>query len=86
MTPFNFFLKLLKSDIRSYPFSKEVEEFVKSCERILVVEQNRDGQMRQLLVNDIPGNQDKFLSIKVYGGFPISADLVETEIRKQLGK
>jgi 2-oxoglutarate/2-oxoacid ferredoxin oxidoreductase subunit alpha len=72
--------------IKGYPFSPEVEEFIKSCDKVYVVEQNRDGQMQQLLVNDIPGYQEKLQSIRYYGGFPISADFVERELKNNLGK
>jgi 2-oxoglutarate/2-oxoacid ferredoxin oxidoreductase subunit alpha len=67
--------------LKSYPFSPEVEEFLQSCDKVFVIEQNRDGQMLQLLTVDIPGHQQKFISIKYYGGFPLSADHIETQLR-----
>lgn len=70
--------------IRAYPFSEEVETFVQSCDHVYVVEQNRDGQLRQLLEVDIPGYQAKMRSIKYYGGFPLSSDIVERELKAQL--
>ncbi|MBI4405013.1 MAG: 2-oxoacid:acceptor oxidoreductase subunit alpha [Deltaproteobacteria bacterium] len=76
-------LKYLR--VRAYPFTADVEDFVRSCDRVFVVEQNRDGQLRQLLEIDIPGHQQKFRSIKCYGGFPISADFVQRELEKELG-
>ena len=72
--------------LRSYPFTPDVEEFIRSCDTVYVVEQNRDGQMRQLLEVDIPGYQSKLKSILYYGGFPLSADLVERELSKGMGK
>ncbi len=71
--------------LRGYPFSPEVEDFIKNCDKVLVVEQNRDGQMHQLLTVDIPGYQNKLHSVRYYGGFPISGDVVEREIKTQLG-
>lgn len=70
--------------LTSYPFTDEVEPFLKSCERVYVVEQNRDCQMRQLLEVDIRGYQNKLHSINYYGGFPLSADFVERELKKGL--
>ncbi len=71
--------------LRAYPFSSEVEEFIKSCDKVIVVEQNRDKQMRMLLEWDLPGYNPKFRSINYYGGFPLSSDLVERELKKELG-
>jgi len=70
--------------LRSYPLHQDVEDFIKSCDRVFVVEQNRDGQMKQLIEVDIPGYQNKLQSILYYGGFPISADVVERELRNRL--
>ena len=76
-------LKYLR--LRAYPFGEEVEQFISSCDQVFIIEQNRDGQMRQLLEIDIPGYQSKFRSIKYYGGFPLSADIVERELKNYLG-
>lgn len=84
-------LDRIKSDnvkymrLRAYPFQDEVEAFIKSCDQVIVVEQNRDAQMRQLLEVDIRGYQNKLKSVLYYGGFPISADFIEREIRKAIG-
>ncbi|MCB0416407.1 MAG: 2-oxoacid:acceptor oxidoreductase subunit alpha [Bdellovibrionales bacterium] len=67
----------------AYPFGQEVHDFVKSCDRVVVVEQNRDAQMRQLLELDIRGQQDKMHSILYYGGFSISPDFIERELKEK---
>lgn len=69
----------------SYPFSPEVEAFIQSCDQVYVVEQNRDAQMKQLLEVDLPGYQNKLRSVRYYGGFPLSADIVERDLKKQMG-
>jgi 2-oxoglutarate ferredoxin oxidoreductase subunit alpha len=71
--------------ILSYPFTQEVEDFIKSCDRVFVVEQNRDAQLKQLIEIDIRGYQNKLFSVLYYGGFPISADFIERELNKALG-
>lgn len=71
--------------VRSYPFGPEVEEFIKSCDQVFVAEQNRDAQLRQLIEVDIRGYQSKLKSVLYYAGFPISADVVERELVKQMG-
>jgi 2-oxoglutarate ferredoxin oxidoreductase subunit alpha len=67
--------------VRAYPFSPEVKAFLEDCERIVVVEQNRDGQLQQLLETEHRGYQSKIRSVRYYGGFPLSADVVERELR-----
>lgn len=39
--------------LKAFPFTKEVEEFVKSHKKVFVIEQNRDAQLRSLLMIDI---------------------------------
>lgn len=62
--------------IRSYPFGPEVDEFVESHDKIFLVEQNRDAQMKSLLTLDLGIDPDKVVSILYYGGFSISADYI----------
>jgi len=71
--------------LRAYPLTEEVEAFIKSCDKVFVVEQNRDAQMKQLIEVDLPGYQDKLQSILYYGGFPISADFIEGNLKTKLG-
>ncbi len=73
--------------IRAFPFSRDVHDFVKSHERVYVVEQNRDGQMLQLLKLDLTADQiGKLRSVRHYNGLPIDARSVTDEIISQEGK
>ncbi len=72
--------------LTAYPFTPEVEDFIKSCDTVYVIEQNRDAQMKQLIDADLPGYQNKLKSIRYYGGYPISADLVERELSQKMGR
>jgi 2-oxoglutarate ferredoxin oxidoreductase subunit alpha len=71
--------------IRALPLSAEVAEFVRRHERMYVVEQNRDGQMFDLIRLALPPDlNDRVRSIRHYDGQPIPADsivepLMETE-------
>ena len=70
--------------LRGYPFSKEVLEFVQAHDRVYVVEQNRDGQMLELLKLDLPAGQIvKLRSIRHYNGLPIDARSVTDAIVAQ---
>jgi 2-oxoglutarate ferredoxin oxidoreductase subunit alpha len=58
--------------IRAFPFPAEVAEFLNAHELNFVVEQNRDGQMRSLLILETNVNKDRLQSIRYYGGLPLS--------------
>src|SRR3989304_2844569 len=60
--------------LRAFPFNDDVTNFVKRMKRVYVVEQNRDGQMFDLLRLDLPaGEISKLRSVRHYTGFPIDA-------------
>ena len=70
--------------LRAYPFSPEVDEFIRRYERVYVVEQNRDGQMRSLLRMDgQPATTARLRSVLHYSGLPIDARSVTDSILKQ---
>ncbi|HZL26395.1 MAG TPA: 2-oxoacid:acceptor oxidoreductase subunit alpha [Acidobacteriaceae bacterium] len=72
--------------LRAYPFSREVQEFVASHERIYVIEQNRDAQMLSLLKLDLPAEEVvKLRSIRHFNGLPIDARSVTDELITQEG-
>ncbi|HWR13938.1 MAG TPA: 2-oxoacid:acceptor oxidoreductase subunit alpha [Terriglobales bacterium] len=73
--------------VRSFPFTTEVHEFVTSHDRVYVVDQNRDGQMRDLLKLDLdPTQSTKLRSVRHYNGLPIDARSITDEIVSQEGK
>jgi 2-oxoglutarate ferredoxin oxidoreductase subunit alpha len=59
--------------LRGFPFDTVVEEFLNGHEVNFIIEQNRDGQLRTLLVAETGVPKDKLRSLLVYGGFPLSA-------------
>ena len=68
--------------IRGFPFSDQVEEFLNSHERCVVIEQNRDAQLRSLLVLETNAAKETVSSILNYGGLPIDAGFVADSLRK----
>jgi 2-oxoglutarate ferredoxin oxidoreductase subunit alpha len=68
--------------LRSFPFQDEVLEFIESHEHIYVVEQNRDAQMRSLLINELEIHPKKMHKVLNYDGFPITADLIVSQIHQ----
>jgi 2-oxoglutarate ferredoxin oxidoreductase subunit alpha len=69
--------------LRAFPLSDEVTEFVKKHKRVYVVEQNRDGQMRDLIRLAVGNMADKVRSVRHYTGFPIDARTITDEILSQ---
>ncbi len=68
----------------SFPFSKQVEDFVQAHERIYVIEQNRDAQMRSLLINELEVNPDKLIRVLNFDGMPITAAYIQGEIKEKM--
>jgi len=59
--------------LRALPFTDEVKAFVESHDRVYVVEQNRDGQMGDLLRLEVGDIQHKLRKILHYTGLPCDA-------------
>ena len=68
--------------IRGFPFSDAVGEFIDAHDFVIVVEQNRDGQMKTLLVNETGVDPAKIVSVLSYGGLSISADTIRERVRQ----
>jgi len=70
--------------LRAYPFTPEVFEFIDRCDRVYVVEQNRDGQMFCLLKMECNAAQvSRLRSIRHYIGLPIDGRSITTELIEQ---
>ncbi len=72
--------------IKAFPFDDEVREFIEQHERIYVVEQNRDAQLRTLLINDIEADQRKLVPLLHYDGMPINAGFVVDKVLEEIAK
>ncbi len=70
--------------VRGFPFNEEVESFLASYPTVFVVEQNRDAQLRALLVLETRVSKEKITSILPYGGFPLQAAQVVSGVKKKL--
>jgi 2-oxoglutarate/2-oxoacid ferredoxin oxidoreductase subunit alpha len=72
--------------IRGFPFGDEVISFIESHDQIFVVEQNRDGQLRSLLINELEIDPKKLTKVVHYDGTPISARFITDEIARRAKK
>lgn len=66
--------------VRGFPFNDDVREFIEKHERVYVVEQNRDAQLRSLLILDLDLNPAKLIPLLHYDGMPINARFVADKI------
>ncbi|MGE0816577.1 MAG: 2-oxoacid:acceptor oxidoreductase subunit alpha [Vicinamibacterales bacterium] len=72
--------------VRGFPFGDEVRQFLDEHDVNFVVEQNRDGQLRNLLMLDLGTPLAKLESVRYYAGFPMSAHHVIEGVKAKLEK
>jgi 2-oxoglutarate/2-oxoacid ferredoxin oxidoreductase subunit alpha len=70
--------------LRSFPFNQTVADFIKDHKKIFVIEQNRDAQMKSLLMIELGIDPAKLISVLNYDGMPITADHIVKEIEKHI--
>lgn len=68
--------------IKSFPFNKQVAQFIATHQRVFVIEQNRDAQMRSLLINELNTDPKKLIPVLNYDGMPITANRIVELISK----
>jgi 2-oxoglutarate ferredoxin oxidoreductase subunit alpha len=71
--------------VRGFPFSDEVANFIAAHERVFVVEQNRDAQLRTLVMAELGIDPAKLIPVLHYDGTPITARFITEEISTLLG-
>ncbi|MGH7070415.1 MAG: 2-oxoacid:acceptor oxidoreductase family protein, partial [Acetobacteraceae bacterium] len=71
--------------IRAYPFQDEVMDFVASHEQVFVVEQNRDAQLRSLLINEGEIDPARLCRVLSYDGTPITSRFIASAIADETG-
>jgi 2-oxoglutarate ferredoxin oxidoreductase subunit alpha len=70
--------------LRAFPFGADVQTFLDSHERIFVVEQNRDAQLRSLLVLETDVEKDRLISVLHYDGVPLDFGTIYSAIYEQV--
>ena len=71
--------------VRGFPFHDDVAAFLDAHDRVFVVEQNRDAQLRTLLVNELDADPKKLVRILHYDGTPITARFIAGAIAAAAG-
>jgi 2-oxoglutarate/2-oxoacid ferredoxin oxidoreductase subunit alpha len=70
--------------VRGFPFHASIEKFLAAHPVNFIIEQNRDGQLRTLLINETGVAKERLLPLLVYGGFPLSARHVVERVKAAL--
>jgi 2-oxoglutarate/2-oxoacid ferredoxin oxidoreductase subunit alpha len=70
--------------LRAFPFPASVAQFIADHDEVFVVEQNRDAQMRSLLVNELDVDPRKLVKVLHYDGTPITARFITNAISQHV--
>jgi 2-oxoglutarate ferredoxin oxidoreductase subunit alpha len=71
--------------VRAFPFPQSVFDFIAAHDEVFVIEQNRDGQLRSLLINEGAVDPSKLTAVLHYEGAPITARFITERIGGLLG-
>lgn len=72
--------------VKGFPFGRDVQDYLDSHDRVYVVEQNRDGQLRSLLMLETHVDPNKLKSVLHYDGLPILARTVVDGVNQDLAR
>jgi 2-oxoglutarate ferredoxin oxidoreductase subunit alpha len=72
--------------VKAFPFSKKVTRFLAQHEQIFVVEQNRDAQLKSLLILETDCPKEKLHSVLHYGGLPIDCRCIVQAVEQAAAK
>jgi 2-oxoglutarate/2-oxoacid ferredoxin oxidoreductase subunit alpha len=72
--------------VRGFPFHSDVKSFVSEHDQVFVVEQNRDGQLRTLLINELEIDPARLSRVLHFDGTPITARFISGAIANKVGE
>ena len=70
--------------LKAFPFSDSVRDFIESHDKVFVIDQNRDAQLRSLLVNELEVHPKNLIKVLNYDGFPVTADYIFKTIQSRV--
>ncbi|MCC6249333.1 MAG: 2-oxoacid:acceptor oxidoreductase subunit alpha [Rubrivivax sp.] len=70
--------------LKAFPFPESVPEFIAGHDHVFVVEQNRDAQMRAMLINELEIDPAWLIKVLHYDGTPITARFITEAITKHV--
>jgi 2-oxoglutarate ferredoxin oxidoreductase subunit alpha len=72
--------------VRAFPFGEAVRDFIEQHDVVYVVEQNRDAQLRSLMLLDIDADPKKLVPLLHYDGMPLNAGFVVDKVLEEIAK
>ena len=72
--------------VKSFPFNDAVRDFIDKHDTLYVIEQNRDGQLRSLLLLDLEVDPARLISMLHYDGMPLGAEFVIDRVTEEIAK
>lgn len=72
--------------VRAFPFGDAVREFIEQHEVVYIVEQNRDAQLRSLMLLDLDADPAKLVPLLHYDGMPLNAGFVVDKVLEEVAK
>jgi 2-oxoglutarate ferredoxin oxidoreductase subunit alpha len=70
--------------IRSFPFAKSIKDFINDHDFVFILEQNRDAQMKKLLISEENLDVSKLISLLNYDGMPLTANFIVDNITESV--
>ncbi len=71
--------------LKAFPFNKTVTDFIDAHKRVFIVEQNRDAQMRSLILIEACSDGSKLVPVLNYDGLSITAENIVKQVSKAIG-
>ncbi len=72
--------------LRAFPFPDAVRDFILAHDTVFVVEQNRDGQLRNMMTTELGIDPARLVAVLHYDGTPITANFILGAIRGGLAQ
>ena len=69
--------------LRALPVGTEVHDFIRSYDRVYIVEMNRDGQLHQILSLEAPDRANQLKKVALMDGLPLTAEWIYEQINAQ---
>ena len=72
--------------VRGFPFADEIFDFIAAHDRVFVIEQNRDAQLRTLLINEGEIDPSRLTAVLHYDGTPITARFITEAVTRLMSE
>ena len=72
--------------LKAFPFGNDVQQFIDAHDKLYVVEQNRDAQLKSLLRLELRVHDEDLTEILHYNGLPLSARFVVDAVQQDMAK